>query len=92
LSVQDSDTISMIKTDTTLTEARKEAFAEALENHNFGQGVDFVDHGHIEKDGDIWSTRCYLDDIDYDNTVEVSFTCWFKEGRTEVEHTEHDTI
>jgi hypothetical protein len=43
----------MIKNDTTLVEARKEAFAEALENHNFGQGVDFVDHGLIEKDGDI---------------------------------------
>jgi hypothetical protein len=82
----------MIKNDTTLNEARKEAFAEALENHNFGQGVDFVDHGHIEKDGDIWSTRCYLDDIDYDDTVEVSFTVWFKENRTEVEHTDHEAI
>lgn len=82
----------MIENNTTLTEARKEAFAEALENHNFGKGVDFVDHGTIEKDGDIWSTRCYLDDVEYDDTIPVSFTVWFKEGRTEVEHTQYEVI
>jgi len=85
----------MIETNTNYTEetfheARNEAFAEALENHDFGD--EFVDHDPITRDGDIWSCKVYLDDVECDDTIAVSFMVEFKEDSTEVEYTSHDII
>jgi hypothetical protein len=73
-----------MKNTTTLEEAREEAFTEALESYVFGKGVECVDNDSFEKDGDVWSCRIYLDDVEFDETVACSFTVWFDRYTDEV--------
>ena len=59
-------------------ELKKEIATQALEDYNFGAGVDVADSEKWNKDGDIWSIKIYLDDIDYDDTIPASFTIWWE--------------
>ena len=60
-----------------MDDIRLELAEEALANEDFG-GAGVADCGAFEADGDVYSCKVYLDDIEYDDLVPVSYTVWFK--------------
>lgn len=56
---------------------RIELAEEALSNESFG-GTPVADCGSFVADGDVYSCVVYLDDIEYDDLVPVTFTVWFE--------------
>lgn len=84
-----------MKNTTVLTEeelkvARSMAAENAIQNYDFGD--EYVDGEDFFDDGDVWSCKVYLATEDSEDTVEVSFTVFFKEGTAEVEDCTHDLI
>jgi len=77
-------------TEETFHEARKEVFDDTLANYDFGD--EFVGNDSINKDGDIWSCKVYLESEERGDTIPVSFMVEFEENSTEVIYTSHDII
>jgi hypothetical protein len=80
---------------TTLNEARKEAFDVALANYDFGD--EFVGNAPITKDGNIWSCVVYLGDEEEGgfhcgDSFMVSFMVQFVEETSTVEYMSHDCL
>jgi len=80
----------MIIESKTLTEARKNAFDEALADYDFQD--EFVGNDSITKDDNIWSCKVYLSDEESDDSFAVSFMVHFKEDSDKIEYMSHDLI
>lgn len=75
---------------TTLEEARKIAFDDAMSDYDFGD--EYAGADAITKDGDIWSCKVYLEDEENEDTFPVSFMVQFLEDSTTVEYMSHDVL
>jgi hypothetical protein len=60
-------------------EQKMELAIEALESFDFG--CDVVDDDGWKKDGDTWSIKVYLDDIDHEDTIPASFTITWEDDK-----------